>query len=291
MTQTTTNMKKRGLLPRKLLNISIKLLSIFFVILAIGMICWIIYTVLIYGSQAFNWTFFTEPTKPYGIPDGGIANALLGTVFITAGAVVLSVPPGILGGIYLSEFAKGNNLSKIIRFSANVMMGIPSILCGLFVYALLVYTTKHFSGFAGSVALAIIMFPVVLRTTEDMLQMVPDALRESALALGTPHWRATFSIICRAAKNGLVTGVLLAVARVGGETAPLLFTALWSDDWPWHYFSEPTANLTVTINEYATNSPFDVMQARAWGAALVISIVILALNICCRLVFNDKKGK
>jgi phosphate transport system permease protein len=284
-------MKKRGLFLRKLVNIGIKLLSIFFVILAIGMICWIIYTVLVYGFQAFNWTFFTEPTKPYGIPDGGIANALLGTVIITAGAVIISVPPGILGGIYLSEFAKGNNLSKVIRFSANIMMGIPSILCGLFVYSLLVYTTKHFSGFAGSAALAIIMFPVVLRTTEDMLQMVPDALRESALALGTPHWKVTFSIICRAAKNGLVTGVLLAIARVGGETAPLLFTALWSDDWPWHYFSEPTANLTVTINEYATNSPFDVMQARAWGAALVISIVILMLNICCRLVFNDKKRK
>ncbi len=283
-------MKRRGMAFRKMLNLGIKLWSIFFVILVIAIILWILYTVFSSGLKAFSWSFFTEPTKPYGIPDGGIANALLGTLLITAGAVVIGVPPGILGGIYLSEFAKESKLSKYIRFSANVMMGIPSILCGLFVYALLVYTTKHFSGLAGSVALAIIMFPVVLRTSEDMLQMVPDSLRESALALGAPRWLAIFSVVCRAAKSGLVTGVLLAVARVGGETAPLLFTALWSDDWPFHFFSEPTSNLTVTINEYATNSPFEVMQTRAWGAALVISVAILTLNVFCRIVFKDKKG-
>lgn len=283
-------MKRRGMFFRKALNFTVKLWSIFFVALAVTIIAWVLFTVFRSGLKAFSWTFFTESTKPYGIPDGGIGNALLGTLFITAGAVIIGVPPGILGGIYLSEFAQGRKRGNIIRFSANVMMGIPSILCGLFIYALLVYTTKHFSGLAGSAALAIIMFPVVLRTTEDMLQMVPDSLRESALALGTPRWRATFSVICRAAKSGLITGVLLAVARVGGETAPLLFTALWSDDWPFRFFTEPTANLTVTINEYATNSPFDVMHTRAWGAALVISIAILALNIFCRLAFKDKKG-
>lgn len=283
-------MRKRPVFFRKCLNQGVKLCSIFFVLLAIVIITWILLTVLSSGLKAFNWSFFTEPTKPYGIPDGGIANALLGTIMITLGAAIIGVPPGILGGIYLSEFAKDNHLGRIIRFSANVMMGIPSILCGLFIYALLVYTTKQFSGFAGSVALAVIMYPVVLRTTEDMLQMVPDSLRESALALGTPRWKATFSVICRAAKSGLITGVLLAIARVGGETAPLLFTALWSDDWPFHFFSEPTSNLTVTINEYATNSPFETMHTRAWGAALIISIAILALNIICRYVFKDKKG-
>jgi phosphate transport system permease protein len=283
-------MKRRGMIFRKFLDWLIRMWSIFFVLLAISLIIWILYTVLNSGFKAFSWEFFTEPTKPYGIPDGGIANALLGTLLITAGAAIIGVPPGILGGIYLSEFAKDNKLGRIIRFSATVMMGIPSILCGLFVYALLVYTTKTFSGFAGSIALAVIMFPVVLRTTEDMLQMVPDSLRESALALGTPRWKATFSIICRAARSGLTTGVLLAIARVGGETAPLLFTALWSDDWPFHYFTEPTSNLTVTINEYATNSPFEIMHTRAWGAALVISVAILALNIFCRVVFREKKG-
>ena len=283
-------MKHRGIALRKILDITIKICSIFFVLLAVIIIIWILYTVFSSGVKAFSWSFFTEATKPYGIADGGIANALLGTLFITSGAVILAVPPGILGGIYLAEFSREGKFSRMIRFSANVMMGMPSIICGLFVYALLVYNTKHFSGLAGSAALAIIMFPVVLRTSEDMLRMVPDSLRESALALGTPRWLTTFSIVCRAAKSGLVTGVLLAIARVGGETAPLLFTALWSDDWPFHFFSEPTSNLTVTINEYATNSPFEVMHTRAWGAALVISIVILALNIFCRLIFNDKKG-
>ena len=283
-------MKRRGMAFRKIVNWTIKAWSILFVCLAIAIIGWILFTVLDHGFKAFSWSFFVEPTKPYGIDNGGIANAMLGTLFITIGAVIVSVPLGILGGIYLSEFDRDSKLSKVIRFSANVMMGIPSILCGLFVYALLVYQTKHFSGFAGSLALGIIMFPVILRTSEDMLQMVPDSLRESALALGTPRWLATFSIVCRAAKNGLLTGVLLAVARVGGETAPLLFTALLSDDWPFHFFSEPTANLTVTINEYATNSPFEVMQTRAWGAALIICIAILGLNIFCRIALNYKKG-
>jgi len=283
-------MKRRGMKFRKILNWTIKAYSILFVIIAIAIITWILYTVFNSGMKVFNWSFFVEPTKPYGIANGGIANALLGTLFITAGAVIVSVPPGILGGIYLSEFDRDSKLSNFIRFSANVMMGVPSILCGLFIYALVVYNTKEFSGFAGSLALAIIMFPVILRTSEDMLQMVPDSLRESALALGTPRWLATFSIVCRAAKSGLLTGVLLAVARVGGETAPLLFTALWSDDWPFHFFSEPTSNLTVTINEYATNSPFEIMQTRAWGAALIICIAILGLNIFCRIVFNYKRG-
>jgi len=283
-------MKRRGMKFRKSLNWIIKAYSIFFVILAVALISWILYTVLDFGLPALSWSFFVEPTKPYGIENGGIANALLGTLFITAGAAIISVPPGILGGIYLSEFDKDSKLSNFIRFSANVMMGVPSILCGLFVYALVVYNTKQFSGMAGSLALAIIMFPVILRTSEDMLQMVPDSLRESALALGTPRWLTIFSIVCRSAKSGLLTGVLLAVARVGGETAPLLFTALWSDDWPFHFFSEPTSNLTVTINEYATNSPFEIMQTRAWGAALIICVAILSLNIFCRTAFNYKKG-
>ncbi|MFA6715733.1 MAG: phosphate ABC transporter permease PstA [Victivallales bacterium] len=283
-------MKRRGILFRKTLNTAVKFCSIFCVAAAVATLVWILYTVFRSGLQALSWSFFVEPTKPYGIEGGGIANALLGTLFITVGAVILSVPPGLLGGIYLSEFDRDSKLSRTIRFSANVMMGIPSILCGLFVYALLVYNTKHFSGLAGSLALAVIMFPVVLRTSEDMLRMVPNSLRESALALGTPRWIAVFTIVCRAARNGLLTGVLLAIARVGGETAPLLFTALWSDDWPFSFFSEPTANLTVTINEYATNSPFEVMHTRAWGAALIICIAILALNIFCRSILNYKRG-
>lgn len=283
-------MRKRGLAFRKIVDIIIKSLSILFLAVTIFLMFWILYTVISNGAKALNWSFLTQPTKPYGIPDGGVLNALLGTVIITFGAVLIGVPAGLLGGIYLAEFAKESRLGNLIRFSANVMMGIPSIIVGLFVYALLVFTTKHFSGFAGSVALSIIMFPVVLRTTEDMLRMVPDSLRESALALGMPHWKATFSIVCRAAKNGLITGILLAIARVSGETAPLLFTAQCSDSWPGNYFTQPTANLTVLINEYAGNSPFEEMHVRAWGAALLITAAILILNIFCRFIFKESKS-
>jgi phosphate transport system permease protein len=281
-------MDKRRIIWRKLIDNLIKALSIFFVCITIMMMGWIIYTVIGKGAQAFNMAFFVEPTAPYGVPEGGIANAIIGTILITCGATVIGVPCGVLGGIYLAEFGSKSRIGDFIRFAANVMMGMPSIIVGLFVYALLVYTTKHFSGFAGSIALAIIMFPVILRTTEDMLSMVPNALRESALALGMPHWKSTFYIIFRSAKDGLITGVLLAIARVSGETAPLLFTALWSDDWPTDFFSQPTANMTVTINEYATNSPFDIMHTRAWGAALLITAIILILNISCRIVFGKK---
>ncbi len=170
------------------------------------------------------------------------------------------------------------------------MMGMPSIIVGLFIYTLIVMTTGRFSGFAGSVALAIIMFPVILRTTEDMLCMVPNALRESALAIGAPRWRITLAVVFRSAKSGLMTGVLLAVARVAGETAPLLFTALTNDAWPTGFFTQPTANLTVTMTEYATNSPFQTMHIRAWGAALIITAAVLALNILCRTIFREKKS-
>jgi phosphate transport system permease protein len=258
-------------------------------IIGIFFLAWILYIVIKMGFKSINLAFFIEPTKPYGIPDGGIANAILGTFMITLSAALIGVPLGLLGGIYLSEFGRSSKLGDFIRFSSNVMMGIPSIIVGLFVYTLLVYTTKRFSGFAGAVALSIIMFPVVLRTTEDMLSMVPNQLRESALALGTPRWKATLGIIFRAAKTGLITGVLLSIARVSGETAPLLFTALWSDSWPTHFFTQPTANLTVTITEYATNSPFEQMHIRAWGAALLITVAVLFLNIICRTFFREVK--
>jgi len=262
-------------------------LSVLAAIVGVFFLAWILFVVLRTGFSCFNWAFFTQPTKPYMIPDGGIANAILGTIFITIGAAVIGIPPGLLGGVYLSEFGRNSRLGDIIRFSSNVMMGIPSIIVGLFVYTLLVYTTKSFSGFAGSVALAIIMFPVIVRTTEDMLSMVPNQLRESALALGTPRWKATLSIIFRSAKTGLITGILLSLARVSGETAPLLFTTLWSDSWPFSFFTQPTANLTVTITEYATNSPFDEMHVKAWGAALLITIAVLCLNIICRILFKE----
>jgi phosphate transport system permease protein len=281
--------KRRSLGFRKGVNRLSVFISVACSVVGVVFLTWILLTVFKHGFSSLSLSFFIEPTKPYGIPDGGIANAILGTIMITLGAAALGVPLGLLGGIYLSEFARSSKLGNVIRFSANVMMGIPSIIVGLFVYTLLVMNSKSFSGLSGSVALAIIMFPVALRTTEDMLCMVPNALRESALAIGAPRWRATVSIIFRAAKTGLITGVLLSIARVSGETAPLLFTALTSDAWPWRFLSEPTANLTVTITEYATNSPFDVMHARAWGAALLITMAVLSLNIICRVLFREAK--
>ncbi len=282
-------LKRRSLAMRKLVNLGSMLVSIACSVLGAGFLAWILLTVLQRGFSSIEWSFFLQPTKPYGIPDGGIANAILGTLMITLGAAAIGVPLGLLGGVYLSEFGRSSKLGNFIRFSANVMMGVPSIIVGLFVYTLLVLTTKRFSGFSGSVALAIIMFPVVVRTTEDMLCMVPNALRESALAIGAPRWRATLSIIFRAARTGLITGVLLSIARVSGETAPLLFTALTSDAWPLRFFSEPAANLTVTVAEYATNSPFESMHARAWGAAMLITLAVLALNIICRVIFREAR--
>lgn len=281
-------MPRRSVLYRRCSNNIIKLISLMAAISGIFFLVWILFIVFRIGFEALNLSFFIEPTKPYGVPNGGVANAILGTLMITLGAAAIGVPLGMLGGIYLSEFARESRLGNMIRFSANVMMGIPSIIVGLFVYTLLVYTTKNFSGFSGSVALGIIMFPIVLRTTEDMLSMVPNSLREAGLALGAPRWQTTLDIIFRSAKTGLITGVMLSIARVSGETAPLLFTALWSDSWPTSYFTQPTANLTVVITEYATNSPFNAMHIKAWGAALLITIVVLILNVSCRFYFREK---
>lgn len=287
---TETALKPRGLFLRKLKNFTVIGVSAFGTVIAAVFLIWILWTILRNGAESLSAEFLTQPTKPYGVPGGGMLNAILGTALITLVATLLAVPAGMLGGVCLSEFARNSRFGNAVRFSANVMMGMPSIIVGLFIYTLIVMTTGRFSGFAGSVALAIIMFPVILRTTEDMLCMVPNALRESALAIGAPRWRITLAVVFRSAKSGLMTGVLLAVARVAGETAPLLFTALTSDAWPTGFFTQPTANLTVTMTEYATNSPFQTMHIRAWGAALIITAAVLALNILCRTIFREKKS-
>lgn len=287
---TETALKPRGLFLRKLKNFTVIGVSAFGTVIAAVFLIWILWTILRNGAESLSVEFLTQPTKPYGVPGGGMLNAILGTALITLAATLLAVPAGMLGGVCLSEFARSSRFGNAVRFSANVMMGMPSIIVGLFIYTLIVMTTGRFSGFTGSVALAIIMFPVILRTTEDMLCMVPNALRESALAIGAPRWRITLAVVFRSAKSGLMTGVLLAVARVAGETAPLLFTALTSDAWPTGFFTQPTANLTVTMTEYATNSPFQTMHIRAWGAALIITAAVLALNILCRTIFREKKS-
>ncbi|MDD4816449.1 MAG: phosphate ABC transporter permease PstA [Victivallaceae bacterium] len=281
-------MKKRGFLFRKSVDIAVRAFSALAVALAAAAMLWIFWELFARGGAALSWSFLTNPSKPYGIPDGGVANALLGTVFITSGAAVLGVVPAVCAGIYLAEFRDTPKLSAAIRFAANVLMGMPSVLSGLFVYTVMVAPTGRFSGLAASVALAVIMFPVVMRTTEDMLSMVPYALRESALALGMSRMRTTLLIVCRSAGNGLLTGILLSLSRVAGETAPLLFTALFADSWPTDYFSGPTANMPVLITEYSTNSPFAAMHAAGWGAALTVTALVFLVNMTSRILFREK---
>jgi phosphate transport system permease protein len=248
---------------------------------------WILYEVLRKGASVLNLSFFTKLPTPPGIPGGGLANAIVGTALITALATLLGVAVGIIAGVYLAEFGKGTKLADTVRFTANVLMGIPSIIIGVFVYTFMVLPVGHFSGYAGAVALAIIMLPVTARTTEDIMSLVPNELRESALAIGAPRWKVIFDVVFRSAKTGLLTGVLLAVARVSGETAPLLFTALNSPYFP-KSLNEPTANLTVTIFNYAM-SPYEDWQRTAWGASLLIMLGVLSVNITTRVMLKGAK--
>jgi phosphate transport system permease protein len=250
-------------------------------------LAWIFWSVVSRGLGALNWTFFTHLPAPPGVGGGGLANAILGTLAMTFLATLLAVPLGLLGGVYLSEFGQDSRLAANSRFCANVLLGMPSIIIGVFVYTLLVLPRGKFSGYAGIVALAAIMLPVVTRTAEDMLRLVPNTLRESALALGAPRWKVTLAVLFRAAKSGLITGVLLAVARVSGETAPLLFTALNSPYWL-SSLGEPTPNLTVTIFNYAM-SPYPDWQQMAWGAALLITLGVLAVNLATRISLKERQ--
>ena len=273
-------MKYRSQTVRRGTDLGIKLISSLAALLGIAMLGWILGTVLLKGYAAINWEFFTELPAPPGMPGGGLANAIVGTLLITLAAVLMGVPVGLAAGVWLAEFGQQSKTAETVRFAANLLMGTPSIIIGVFVYVILVMTTGQFSGFAGALALAIIMLPVVARTAEDILSLVPTALREAALALGVPRWKATLGVVFRAAKAGLLTGTLLAIARVSGETAPLLFTALNSPFWP-ASFNEPTANLTVTIFNYAM-SPYDDWQTLAWGASLLITVGVLGTTVITR---------
>lgn len=273
-------MKHRSLFARRGFNKAVTAISSFAALLGIAMLSWILGTVILKGYSAINWEFFTELPAPPGMPGGGLANAIVGTLLITFMAVLIGVPIGLAAGVWLAEFGQQSKTAEAIRFAANLLMGTPSIIVGVFVYVVMVMTTGNFSGTAGAVSLAIIMLPVVAKTAEDMLALVPSALREAALALGVPRWKTTLGINFRAARTGLLTGTLLAIARVSGETAPLLFTALNSPFWP-ESFNEPTANLTVTIFNYAM-SPYDDWQTLAWGASLLIAASVLGTTVMTR---------
>ncbi len=253
--------------------------------LGLLILAWILIEVVRRGAGSLSWEFFTSLPGPPASTHGGLANAMLGTLAMTALAMAMGVPTGILAGIYLAEYGQHTALGAAVRYTANVLMGVPSIIVGLFAYTLLVVPFGHFSGWAGAFALALLILPVVARTTEDMLALVPNAFRESALALGAPHWRVTLGVVLRAARAGVVTGAVLALARTAGETAPLLFTALNSPYWP-RSLAMPTANLTVTIFNYAM-SPYEHWQRMAWGASLLITVAILLLNALARLLSKE----
>jgi phosphate transport system permease protein len=239
----------------------------------------ILWTLFYNGFSAINLSIFTEMTPPPG-NTGGLLNAIFGSVVLTIGATLLSTPIGMLAGTYLAEYGKKGALAQIVRFINDILLSAPSIVIGLFIYEVVVVPMGHFSAWAGVIVLAVIGIPVIVRTTEDMLNLVPNGLREAASALGTPMWKVVTMIAYRAARNGIITGILLAIARVSGETAPLLFTALnnqfWSTD-----MNAPMASLPVTIFQFAL-SPYDDWQHLAWGGALLITITILILNIVAR---------
>ncbi len=276
----------RSAKPRKTYDFIIKIFAWLASLSGIVILAWILYTVIVKGFSSFDLAFFIELPAPPGIGGGGLANAIIGTIVISLLASVIGIPIGMLAGIYLSEFGKNSNFAESVRFFTNILMGTPSIIIGIFVYTIIVLQAGNFSAYAGAVALAIMMIPLVARTTEDMLQMVPSSVREAALALGTPRWKTILDIVFRSAKKGLITGVLLAVARISGETAPLLFTALNSPYWL-NGLNEPTANLTVTIFNYAM-SPYDDWQQMAWGASLLITVGVLAITITTRFLFKEK---
>jgi phosphate transport system permease protein len=237
------------------------------------------------GASSVNFNFFTRMPAPVGQPGGGMANAIVGTFELVAVAIVMGVPIGISAGIYLAE-NPAKWLARAVRFAADIMMGIPSIVIGIFVYAVMVKPLGGFSTLAGAAALAIIMLPLVTRTTEEMILLVPAELREAALALGIPRWRTTLSVVVRAAAEGIATGVILAIARIAGETAPLLFTAFGNHFWS-TALTQPIASLTVQVYTYAI-SPFADWQRQAWAGALVLTAIVLVLEVGVRWITRGR---
>jgi phosphate transport system permease protein len=256
--------------------------------MTLGMIflLWILSILFIKGFSAIDWNMFTQSTPAPGSEGGGLANAIVGSLLIVTTCTLISTPIGVMAGIYLSEYGATSKIAAVTRFVNDIMLSAPSIVIGLFVYAVLVAQVKHFSGWAGTIALALIAIPVVVRTTENMLQLVPGSLREAAYALGAPKWKVAFSVTLTAARSGVITGILLALARVSGETAPLLFTALNNQFFSTN-MNAPMANLPVVIFQFAM-SPYDNWVDLAWGAALLITMVVLGLNILTRVVFRQK---
>jgi phosphate transport system permease protein len=256
--------------------------------MAFGLIwlVWILYTTLKLGIGGLSIDLFTQSTPPPNTDGGGLANAIVGSLMLVVLATFVGTPLGILAGVYLAEYGQKRWLASVTRFINDILLSAPSIVVGLFVYAIVVAKMGRFSGWAGVIALALLQIPIVIRTTENMLKLVPNALREAAFALGTPKWKMVMSITLKASVGGIVTGVLLAVARIAGETAPLLFTALSNQFFSWD-LNQPVANLPVTIYKFAM-SPFPQWQSLAWAGVFLITLGVLGLNVLARAIFSKK---
>jgi phosphate transport system permease protein len=270
---------------RKLINRIALMLSLMAMAFGLFWLIWILFDTLYLGVAGLTWDTLTQMTPP---PNdvGGLANAMYGSFLMVALATFVGTPIGVMAGIYLAEFDSHGWLASLIRFVNDILLSAPSIVIGLFVYAVVVSRFNSFSGYAGIIALALIVIPVVIRTTENMLQLIPAGLREAAYALGAPKWKVILSITLKAAQSGVVTGVLLAVARIAGETAPLLFTALSNQFWT-SSLSEPMASLPVTIFKFAM-SPYENWQRLAWAGVFIITMAVLGLNILARVVTRVK---
>lgn len=261
-------------------------LSSLAMVLGVFFLMWILFTLILKGFSAISLSMFMESTPAPGSDGGGLMNAIFGSFAMVACATLISTPIGILAGIYLAEYGDKSLFGSVTRFVTDIMLSAPSIVIGLFVYAIYVANVKHFSGWAGSIAISLIAIPVVVRTTDNMLGLVPASLREAAFALGAPRWKVALLVRLRAVKAGVTTGILLAVARISGETAPLLFTALNNQFFNGN-MNKPMANLPVVIYQFAM-SPYDNWRDLAWGGALLITFSVLGLNILSRTLFNQK---
>ena len=265
---------------RRLVSLLMMTLCGLSVAVALVPLAFILFFVVTRGITALDWNFFTQTPKPHGETGGGMANAMLGTLIISGLGALFAVPIGILAGVFVAEHGR-SHLASIVRFSADTLNGVPSIVIGLFVYALVVLPMKEFSALSGGIALGVMMIPIITRTTEELLRLVPASLREGALALGATHGRAVFTVVLPSALPGILTGVMLALARIAGETAPLLFTAFNNHYWSTS-LTQPIASLTVQVYTYAT-SPYDDLHRQAWAGALVLVALVLTCSILARL--------
>jgi len=270
---------------RRIVNTISLSVSVLATLFGLFWLAWLLWTLFSNGLQWIQPSVFLEATPPPG-SEGGLANAIVGTLMLTGVGVLVGAPIGVLAGTYLSEFGGHSKLASVARFVNDILLSAPSIILGVFIYGVFVVTVGHFSGWAGALALALIVIPVVVRTTEDILHLVPSSLREAAAALGAPRWKVIVAVVYRSARVGILTGILLAVARISGETAPLLFTALNSQFWNVD-MGEPMPNLPVVIFQFAM-SPYENWQHLAWAGALLITLGILVLNIVARALGRSR---